>query len=722
MRNALALAALSLGVLGPAGAPAAPGAAPARPRTEPPPLAHRISVDARGPLVLVEVTRELAPARTETGGVEAVVDLALPDGSVLAAVEVQDGGRWRGVDPATVDASHTGDLYRSESAARGVTPAVEPFDDSAAYRLRLARSSPGGASGGGARAIAPLTVRYRFAAAAAFSGGRHRLRFPAAPERLPTPAEVTVATRDATDVEIAGARLPAGASGTAAGRASTRSGWEISWAPRDPAPAGETVSVDARIATAALSPKETAVAYAVRSRAARPAAAPDSVLFLVDRSRSVGLAGLSAERDLARKLVEALPPSVRFDVLFFDRETKRLFPMSRPATREAIDAFEAEMVPSRLQNGTDLVAALQEAGALLRREQISFAPRALLAIITDGALPDRQDGAALDRALGKLPGLELEVAAFAVRPPDDDPVGPRARQALHALAGARGGVARELKTGEVGDVVPAALAELEHGGDLAALRLEADGHAHALAEALPPGGAVAGVITVAGRPPRAMTIEATAHGHRVTAAPHPTRVAGPWLRPWAAKPAPRILVGASLVALVEPVERAAEQSEPLVKGSMDRMVMRNVLSLAYMPRARACYLDRTGATAALRDLAGKVRLAIDVVRGEVEHVAIESSTLNHAEIERCLREGAFAIDVPRAVRSDAPVTAILNLVFRPRTPDKKPVSDLGAVGDQIDLIVEEAQRDAEKSDAARDGESASAAPGPGATPNPFPTR
>jgi len=144
--------------------------------------------------------------------------------------------------------------------------------------------------------------------------------------------------------------------------------------------------------------------------------------------------------------------------------------------------------------------------------------------------------------------------------------------------------------------------------------------------------------------------------------------------------------------LVEPIVRPAPAVEPLVRGSMDRMVMRNVLSLAYMPRARACYLDRTGATRELRDLSGRVRLAIDVVRGEVERAVVESSSLNHTEIERCLREGAFAIDVPRAVRSDAPVTAILNLVFRPRTQDKKSGPDLGAIGDQIDLIIEEAQR------------------------------
>jgi hypothetical protein len=32
------------------------------------------------------------------------------------------------------------------------------------------------------------------------------------------------------------------------------------------------------------------------------------------------------------------------------------------------------------------------------------------------------------------------------------------------------------------------------------------------------------------------------------------------------------------------------------------------------------------------------------------------------------------------------------MVFRPRTPDRKADVDLGAVGDQIDLVIEETQR------------------------------
>jgi von Willebrand factor type A domain len=654
----------------------------------PAPSTHRIAIDARGPLALVEVTRVLVPERTESGGGEAVLDLALPDGAALSSVEVREAGRWRSLDPPAVGAPQpAADLYRAESAARGVTPAVEPFDDSATHRLRFLR--------GGLRGTAPVEVRYRFALVPAFDAGRLRLRFPAAPERLPPPADVTVRARGAADLDIAGVRTTfAGDAGTAIGRASMRAAWEVSWIPRAKA-ARETPTLDGRVAMAALSPTETALAFLVEDRAALPTGSPGNVLFLVDRSRSVGLPGLSAERDLCRKLIETLPPSTRFDALFFDRGTQRLFPLSRPATREAIDGFEAEMVPDRLQNGTDLAAALRRAGDLLRREQTTFGPRALVVLVTDGALPDDLDGAALDRALGPTPGLELKVAALAIRPVDDEAIGPHARKALRAFAAARGGVARELRANEIADAVSGALADLARGGDLGAIRLVADGTGRALSDSLPPDAILSGVVTLHGQPPRKVELEGIARGRRIAATAAATPISTAWLQPWLGKgsaPA-RILTTPSLVGLVEPIlhpTAAAQQAE--VKGSMDRMVVRNVLSLAYMPRARACYLNRTGATPALRALAGRVRLAIDVVRGEVDRATIESSTLDSPAIEACLRDSAFAIEVPRAARSDAPVTAILNMVFRSRTPDKKPAVDLGAVGAEIDLVIEEMHR------------------------------
>jgi Mg-chelatase subunit ChlD len=674
-------------------------AAPARAREAA--ATHTITLEAGGPLAFVEVTRTLEPPANATAG-EQMLDVALPERSLLVAVEVRDGVRWRSVDAA--DPARVADQYRDESAARGVTPVSEPFDDDADYRLRVVR-------GKAAKGAAPSMIRYRFSSVAVFSNGRYRVRFPGAPEKLPAPADVTVTARDAADVEIAGARTELRAAGASArGNASTRTGWEVSWAPRDPAPTAGAPSLEARVALAQLSRAETALAVSARSRPAKSSAAPSSVLLVVDRSRSVGLPGLATERDLARRLLEALPPSTRFDAVFFDRTTKRLFPMGRPATREAIDAFEVEMVPDRMQNGTDLPAALREAAALLRREQTTFAPHTLLVVLTDGALPADADSAALDRALGTLSGLELSVAAFIVRAIDDDPAPAPSRQALQGFAAAHGGVARDVRAASIEDAVTGALGDLGRGGDFAGVRVHAGGRERLLAEALAPGAAASGVIVVAERTPRAVHVEASAHGRRVKVAPRVRTVAAEWLRPWLptaggggdGKPAatatavdvnrPRLLATPTVLALVEPVVHPATAPEAVVKGSMDRLVMRNVLSLAYMPRARACYLARSGATAALRDLTGRVRLAIDVVRGEVERAAIESSTLNNADVETCLREGAFAVDVPRVMRNDAPVTAILNLVFRPQTPEKKREHELGAVGDQIDLIIEEANR------------------------------
>ena len=66
------------------------------------------------------------------------------------------------------------------------------------------------------------------------------------------------------------------------------------------------------------------------------------------------------------------------------------------------------------------------------------------------------------------------------------------------------------------------------------------------------------------------------------------------------------------------------------------------------------------------------------------------------------------------------MTAILNLVFRPQTPERKPAGDLGAVGDQIDLLIEEAQKRDERAEAA-EKQDLQAAPSPGAKTNKAPS-
>jgi hypothetical protein len=87
---------------------------------------------------------------------------------------------------------------------------------------------------------------------------------------------------------------------------------------------------------------------------------------------------------------------------------------------------------------------------------------------------------------------------------------------------------------------------------------------------------------------------------------------------------------------------------------MDREVVRQALSLAYLPRARACYLSRSVKNLTDRDLRGRIRLELGLERGELADATVRKSTLDRPEIETCLRDAAFGVEIPRAMRNDAP--------------------------------------------------------------------
>ena len=710
---------LALAALVPGRTPAAPatafaataGAASGDGGHDDAPPTQRIAVDLRGPLAVVTVTRPLATARPRAG-TEELLDLALPDRVALLSVELNDHGRWLPVATAPAASARAG--YRETLRARGIGPRDEPIDDDTTYRIRVARGAAGAGAIGGAPA-SPITVRYRFSALVEDAHGRLRLRFPPSPESAPLPAEVSVAGAGLADLEIAGVHAalgsrPVGVAGGAspaasAVRVSTRSGWEISYtlapAALATASAKEGPALEGVAAIAATSARESALAFSIHARPGGPPVAPENVLFLIDRSRSVGLPGLAAEHDVATRLLDLLPPTTRFDALFFDRAVNRLFPTLRPATREAIAGLEPEMVPDRLVNGTDLAGALHAAGELLRRETSVFAPRALLVVISDGALPDATTGAALDAALGPIPGLELGVALVVVRPVDDDTIAPAARQALAAVAEARGGVEREVRADEINEAVASLVPILAAGGDVFSARVAFDHTSARLPDTVAPGSGVTGVVRLPGRLRHGAELVGVTRGHTLRAPLKLIPVEAAWLRPHAQDPpAPlesRVLSAPGLAAWVEPAVHPAPPSSasgaPLVRGTMDRDVIRNTLSLAFMPRARACYQTRSGATAAMRDLTGRVRMAIDLVRGEVMDARLESSTLAQPPIEACLRDSAFALEVPRAYRNDQPVTAIVNLVFRPRTPEKKhSAEDSFPIGAEIDLVLEELKK------------------------------
>jgi hypothetical protein len=686
------------------------------------PPTQKIAVDLRGPLAVVTVTRILASERPRAG-TEELLDLALPDRVALLSVELNDHGRWLPVPAAPAATARAS--YRETIRARGITTHGEPVDDDTTFRIHVARGAAGAGVIGDAPS-SPITVRYRFSALVEDAHGRLRLRFPPSPESAPLPAQVSVVGSGLGDLEVAGVHVALATHGAGAGgspsasavHVSTRSGWEISYtfapAALTTASGKEGPTLEGVAAIAATSARESTLAFSIHARPEGPPVAPENVLFVIDRSRSVGLPGLAAEHDVATRLLDLLPPTTRFDALFFDRAVNRLFPTLRPATREAIAALEPEMVPDRLVNGTDLAGALHAAGELLRRETSVFAPRALLVVISDGALSDVTTGVTLDAALGPIPGLQLGVALVVVRPADDDTIAPAARLALAAVAEARGGVERELRADEINESVAALVQILAAGGDVFSARVAFDSSAHSrtsahLPDTVSPGSGVTGVVRLPGKLRGAAELVGVTRGHSLRAPLKLIPVDAAWLRPHAQDPPAylesRVLSAPSLAAWVEPASHrmapAATAETPLVRGTMDRDVIRNTLSLAFMPRARACYQTRSGATAAMRDLTGRVRMAIDLVRGEVMDARLESSTLAQPPIEACLRDSAFALEVPRAYRNDQPVTAIVNLVFRPRTPERKhSAEDSFPIGAEIDLVLEELKK-AEAAEPAR---------------------
>ena len=287
---------------------------------------------------MVQVTRE-APA---LGAGERLLDLALPEHAALIDVAVRDRGAG-GAPPRSRTAAERATRRRTSSAldrARRHARARALRRRHERWRVRVAGGGPG---------RRPLCRRATASSAAARDLGRSpshpvpRLgRTLARARRRRGARHGRDRRRDRRRARDEAARLDARRLGDLVGRA-RRLGRSSRRTRRR---REDLLERDAR----------GRLRRGARHEGARAAAGERPASSSIARAAS-DLAGLSAERDLAGRMLEALPPATRFDALFFERERRRLFPMSRPATREALSALEAEMVPDRLRNGTDLSSA-----------------------------------------------------------------------------------------------------------------------------------------------------------------------------------------------------------------------------------------------------------------------------------------------------------------------------------------------------------------------------
>jgi hypothetical protein len=630
-----------------------------------PPPVHRITISVRGPLALVEVERTVT---AETLRRELVWDVALPEGAAPVEWRIAGEGatlRLAAADPTRARADHAATL-----SARSLAPTRESVDEGTDFRLHLAGLAPG------QRAL----LRYRYWAPLGCRRGRFVLRVPGSLEADPVPADVTVSIAAAgarpVELELAGV-LARGAS--AHGKAPARAAWELSFAVP-----GQRRNAEPVLAATGRGAAETAIAVGVcRGDDPAPAPPPERVLLLIDRSRSVGPAGITLERDLARALLESLPPSVHFNAILFDRAAQLLFPVARAATGEALAALDDQTGPGQLQNGTSLPKALQLAAEQARLEGKDG--RTWVVLISDGAVPEGERAEALLAATASLSAARTDVLVLLVRPPGDEPAAPGAQELLRVLPAHFGGVLRTVDPRDLRAGAAEVVAAARRGGDLFSVSVGAGARRVEVFGAIAPGGGETRVLRVPGTAPPTLWGRrggegfsgplAAAHVAPSALAPQLGNVASAWIG-----------TDARLAAWVETAAGPPPLAEDVPRGQMDRDMVRNSLSLAYMPRARACYLNRSVHGAEDFQLRGRLRLELHLERGEMVDAVVRQSTLRRPAIESCLREAAFGVEIPRPLHRDAPVVAVLNLLFQPRTSG--PVrQDASALSREIDLVL-----------------------------------
>ncbi len=648
--------------------------------------AHRVSIRMVGPLALVQVEREVLIGGEKIPAHDTVVDLDLPEGATLLDWGAQ--GRGPAIRMAATAETTARADYARVLSAHNLAPAPASPDDAVRIRVHLAPLAAAGR----------VLLRYRYTAPMACADGRFVLRLPPSLEENPSPAQVTVRFDNLparlSQASVAGVRVrirPNGRAPVVHATAPLRAAWEVSFTLRAQAGAwpGQLTMVRAgRRAMGKSQAVEVMTVGLCRPQGPAVEPPPAEVMLLVDRSRSVGSGGMSSQRALVRATLEALPPAQRFNAILFARTTTQVFPFPRTATREALDALDAAVDPNQLENGTDLVAALGRAADWVKHGgALAGGESRLLVIVSDGALPESQTAEKLAGALASVaPDHRLRVLVLLVRPAADEPVPADAVERLDKLVGRFGGVVRVLAAEDLRGVARSALAALKQGGDLFNVRMQ--GQRDLAAGVAPGSGLVKTWRLPLGQGSRVLVTGEHA-GATVRGRASAARVAIEWLLPLVDSRAPKAWAG-SLPEVAVHVEAVASSpgspADGVARGQMDPLVLRNALALAYLPRARACYLLRRVANGVDLALRGRLRLEIHLERGELEDAIIRQSSLDRPEIEKCVRDAAFEVEYPRPMFRDAPTVAAVNLVFRPRTPEENP-PDASPLDQQLDLIL-----------------------------------
>ena len=151
------------------------------------------------------------------------------------------------------------------------------------------------------------------------------------------------------------------------------------------------------------------------------------LLFVLDGSRSLGTAGMSAQLDLVRGYLAEVPDA-EFEIVLYRRRAARLFGRFQPARRAEAALGRVPAGAFALENGSHLDAGLALAGSLARGAPGPVRVVAFSDDLVRGAL----DARAMAAALGRLPAgsvthlVELATGsgAFEWQRSDDHPFAP----------------------------------------------------------------------------------------------------------------------------------------------------------------------------------------------------------------------------------------------------------------------------------------------------------
>jgi len=130
--------------------------------------------------------------------------------------------------------------------------------------------------------------------------------------------------------------------------------------------------------------------------------------------------------------------------------------------------------------------------------------------------------------------------------------------------------------------------------------------------------------------------------------------------------------------------RVASTRAFVATGELDEKIVKRLMQTYVVPQARACFQK------ALRKdpkAAGAIDLVVELSRGEVTHVTISASTFKTADVDLCVIDAAYGIQVPRVGLGDARdliVVARYPMSFRVVDSDAKVTDEKRAPVQPID--------------------------------------